>query len=212
MPQFKDRTPMTKPQEEEFVTIEEEVEVYEEVEVPVENRSDTMKNSKNEVADQNGEFMDGEEEGTVHQRAPKDPLDFLVISASNDKLISRLLTRLAVLADAKCRHYGEIWSWANYVLNSKIINNYRNQLKDIISMCKPQCGIYAGLKLMIRTNFVPSPCIRGMRIRVTDVLDLLASGLASDQVLRELPDLELEDIQACLRFASRRIDHPIVAR
>ena len=56
------------------------------------------------------------------------------------------------------------------------------------------------------------PCIRGMRIRVTDVLDLLASGLASDQVLRELPDLELEDIQACLRFASRRIDHPIVAR
>lgn len=55
------------------------------------------------------------------------------------------------------------------------------------------------------------PCIRGMRIRVTDVLDLLASGLTSDQVLRELPDLELEDIQACSRFASRRIDHPIVA-
>jgi uncharacterized protein (DUF433 family) len=48
------------------------------------------------------------------------------------------------------------------------------------------------------------PCVRGMRIRVTDVLDLLASGLTAEQVLLELPDLEPEDIQACLRFASRR--------
>ena len=55
------------------------------------------------------------------------------------------------------------------------------------------------------------PCVRGMRIRVTDVLDLLAAGLTSDQVLRDLPDLESEDIQACLRFASRRVDHPVVA-
>ena len=53
------------------------------------------------------------------------------------------------------------------------------------------------------------PCIRGMRIRVTDVLDLLASGQMRDQVLDELPDLEAEDIEACLRFASRRIDHPV---
>ena len=55
------------------------------------------------------------------------------------------------------------------------------------------------------------PCIRGMRIRVTDVLDLLASGLSAEQVLQELPDLQAEDIQACLRFASRRVDHPVVA-
>jgi len=55
------------------------------------------------------------------------------------------------------------------------------------------------------------PCVRGLRIRVTDVLDLLASGLSPDQVVEELPDLELEDIAACLRFASRRLDHPIVA-
>jgi len=55
------------------------------------------------------------------------------------------------------------------------------------------------------------PCVRGLRIRVTDVLDLLASGLSVDQVLEELPDLEADDIAACLRFASRRIDHPIVA-
>jgi len=55
------------------------------------------------------------------------------------------------------------------------------------------------------------PCIRGMRIRVTDVLDLLANGLTTEQVLAELPDLEPEDIQACLRFASRRLNYPVVA-
>ena len=54
------------------------------------------------------------------------------------------------------------------------------------------------------------PCIRGMRIRVSDVLDLRANGLTPEQVLEELPDLELEDIRACLRFASRRLDHPVV--
>ena len=47
------------------------------------------------------------------------------------------------------------------------------------------------------------PCIRGMRIRVIDVLDLLANGLTPEQVLEELPDLESEDIFACLRFAHR---------
>lgn len=55
------------------------------------------------------------------------------------------------------------------------------------------------------------PCIRGMRIRVTDVLDLLATGLDVDRVLEELPDLERDDIVACLKFASRRVDHPILA-
>jgi uncharacterized protein (DUF433 family) len=55
------------------------------------------------------------------------------------------------------------------------------------------------------------PCVRGMRIRVIDVLDLLASGLAPEQVLEELPDLEAEDIVACLRYASRRLDHPVLA-
>lgn len=54
------------------------------------------------------------------------------------------------------------------------------------------------------------PCIRGMRIRVTDVLDLLANGLTPQQVLEELPDLEAEDIQACLKFASTRVNHPMV--
>lgn len=55
------------------------------------------------------------------------------------------------------------------------------------------------------------PCIRGMRIRVSDVLDLLANGLSPQEILYEMPDLEIEDIRASLRFASRRLDHPIVA-
>ena len=55
------------------------------------------------------------------------------------------------------------------------------------------------------------PCIRGMRIRVTDVLDLLANGLTLEEVVDELPDLEPDDVYACLRFASRRLDHPVIA-
>ena len=45
------------------------------------------------------------------------------------------------------------------------------------------------------------PCVRGMRIRVTDVLDLLAIGLTPEQVVEELPDLVPDDVRACLHFA-----------
>ena len=54
------------------------------------------------------------------------------------------------------------------------------------------------------------PCIRGMRIRVSDVLDLFASGLTSEQILEEMPDLEREDLAAALQYAAMNIDHPIV--
>lgn len=54
------------------------------------------------------------------------------------------------------------------------------------------------------------PCIRGMRIRVSDVLDLLAAGLSPEQVVQELPDLELDDVRACLAFASSRLSHPML--
>jgi uncharacterized protein (DUF433 family) len=47
-----------------------------------------------------------------------------------------------------------------------------------------------------------------MRIRVSDVLDLLANGLSTEQVVEELPDLEPADVQAFLRFASRRVAGP----
>jgi uncharacterized protein (DUF433 family) len=55
------------------------------------------------------------------------------------------------------------------------------------------------------------PCIRGLRIRVTDVLDLLAEGLNHQQVIEELPSLEEDDIRAALAYASRRLSHTIVA-
>jgi uncharacterized protein (DUF433 family) len=55
------------------------------------------------------------------------------------------------------------------------------------------------------------PCIRGMRIRVIDVLDLLGNGLTPQQVIEELPDLNPEDIQACLKYASRKLNHPVLA-
>jgi uncharacterized protein (DUF433 family) len=71
-----------------------------------------------------------------------------------------------------------------------------NMIADRITVDPEQCG--------------GRPCIRGMRIRVTDVLDLFAAGLTSDQILDEMPDLEPEDLQAALRFASRRIDHPVL--
>jgi len=55
------------------------------------------------------------------------------------------------------------------------------------------------------------PCIRGMRIRVIDVLDLFGAGLTSDQILREMPDLEREDWKAALQYAARKLDHPVLA-
>ena len=69
-------------------------------------------------------------------------------------------------------------------------------LSDRITINPEQCG--------------GRPCVRGMRIRVTDVIELFAAGLTAEQVLKELPDLEPEDIQACLLFAARRLDHPVV--
>lgn len=71
------------------------------------------------------------------------------------------------------------------------------ELMDRITVNPDQCG--------------GRPCVRGLRIRVIDVLDLLASGLSAAQVVEELPDLELADVTSCLRFASRRLDHPVLA-
>ena len=71
------------------------------------------------------------------------------------------------------------------------------ELVDRITVDPEQCG--------------GRPCIRGMRIRVSDVLDLLANGLSPEEIIEEMPDLELEDVRVSLRFASRRLNHPVVA-
>lgn len=55
------------------------------------------------------------------------------------------------------------------------------------------------------------PCIRGMRIRVSDVLDLLAAGLKTDEILKELPDLEPDDVKAAIQYASRKVNHAVLA-
>ena len=54
------------------------------------------------------------------------------------------------------------------------------------------------------------PCVRGMRIRVTDVLELIASRLTVQQILQELPDLEEDDVTACVRYALAKINHPVL--
>ena len=71
------------------------------------------------------------------------------------------------------------------------------KLADRITVDPEQCG--------------GRPCIRGMRIRVTDVLDMLAAGASTAEILADYPDLEPEDIEASLKYASRQLDHPIVA-
>jgi uncharacterized protein (DUF433 family) len=56
------------------------------------------------------------------------------------------------------------------------------------------------------------PCIRGLRVTVSDVLDYLASGMSPDEIVREFPYLTLEDIQASLAFAAdreRRLAAPV---
>jgi uncharacterized protein (DUF433 family) len=70
-------------------------------------------------------------------------------------------------------------------------------LMDRITINPEQCG--------------GRPCIRGMRIRVIDILDLYAAGLSAEQILEEMPDLEPEDLQAALQYAARRLDHPVLA-
>ena len=55
------------------------------------------------------------------------------------------------------------------------------------------------------------PCVRGMRIRVKDVLDMLAAGATQEQILSDFPDLEAADIRACIAYAARYLDHPVLA-
>ncbi|HAB54412.1 MAG: hypothetical protein A2315_14415 [Ignavibacteria bacterium RIFOXYB2_FULL_35_12] len=71
-------------------------------------------------------------------------------------------------------------------------------------------------ELLKRITFNPEqcggrPCIRGMRIRVSDILELYSAGLTVEQILEEMPDLEVEDLKAALLYASKKLDYPVVA-
>ena len=54
------------------------------------------------------------------------------------------------------------------------------------------------------------PCIRGMRIRVTDVLGLLGAGASFEEVLEDYPYLEREDILAAINYAARQTGYPVL--
>jgi uncharacterized protein (DUF433 family) len=53
------------------------------------------------------------------------------------------------------------------------------------------------------------PCLRGLRIRVKDVLDLLAAGATHEEILEDYPLLEAGDVTAALEYAARQSDHPV---
>ena len=55
------------------------------------------------------------------------------------------------------------------------------------------------------------PCIRHMRIRVKDILDLLASGASTEEILEDYPYLEAADIKASLEYAAHQLDHPVLS-
>jgi uncharacterized protein (DUF433 family) len=54
------------------------------------------------------------------------------------------------------------------------------------------------------------PCIRGYRVRVSDVLDLLATGASIEEIVSDYPYLEPDDVRAALRYAARMTDHAVV--
>jgi len=54
------------------------------------------------------------------------------------------------------------------------------------------------------------PCIRGRRLRVSDVLELLGSGASFDETLKDYPFLEREDILASIDYAAHQTDHIVI--
>ena len=54
------------------------------------------------------------------------------------------------------------------------------------------------------------PCIRGFRIRVADILELLSAGSSVDEILADYPFLEREDIFAAMEYAAHQTDHPVL--
>lgn len=54
------------------------------------------------------------------------------------------------------------------------------------------------------------PTIRGLRITVSEVLDMIGSGMSEADILEAFPSLEREDITAAIQYAARAVDHPVV--
>ena len=123
---------------------------------------------------------------SVHVTASNNEPDFEICENVRDKLEKSTNLSFYVPGNA----YSEENDWVK-------AGNYFT-LRPRITSNPDQCG--------------GRPCIRGMRIRVTDVLDLLANGLSFKEILEEMPDLNSDDIVACLKFASRKIDPPVIRK
>jgi uncharacterized protein (DUF433 family) len=72
-----------------------------------------------------------------------------------------------------------------------------------------------GVSHLDRISFDPKkcggrPCIRNLRIRVVDVLDLLANGVSEAEILGDFPDLQPEDIRASLQYAALQANHGVM--
>ena len=73
----------------------------------------------------------------------------------------------------------------------------------------------SGMKALERITLEPNkcggrPCIRGLRIRVTDVLGMLAEGVSHEEILHDFPYLEPDDIKAALAYAARQSDQAVL--
>ena len=71
------------------------------------------------------------------------------------------------------------------------------------------------MKHQDRITFNPNqcggkPCLRGLRIRVKDILEMLAGGMSEAEILADFEILESEDIRAALEYAARQTDHPVL--
>jgi len=111
---------------------------------------------------------------------------------------------------------------ANWMATSMGYNFYRGRIFEYQTITKVSLEISHEVVILRIMEYIDRitiesgkcggrPCVRGMRIRVVDVLDLLANGLSFDEVLTELPDLELDDIKACVTYARNRMDHAVIA-
>ena len=71
------------------------------------------------------------------------------------------------------------------------------EIDDLLNRITYNPGMYGGKAI-----------IRGMRFRVIDALEMLASGMTSQEILEDFPYLEARDIQACLYYAAQKLNHP----
>jgi uncharacterized protein (DUF433 family) len=99
-------------------------------------------------------------------------------------------------------------------MTQQFLNDFRVLAEAEVFMSVLKC-VPMSTELLNRITSNPRqcggrPCIRGMRIRVKDVLDMLAGGASEEEILADFPYLEPDDIRASLEYAAAQIDHAVV--